>query len=228
LDACLVIFTFHKDAGEKEIELKGESFKYLIKVRRHKIGDIIAMRQYTDRDNLYRYKLQSIDSRRAVLLLQDMQKYTLKASKNLHLGWCIIDTKSIEKVLPMLNESGVYKITFITCKRSQKNFKLDFERFNRILDTSSQQCGRSEIMSFDTCSCVKDFLQQYPKTAIFDFGGKDIENSEDIETVLVGCEGGFSEDERKLFDTNRLFTFKTPMILRSETAVVAISNQILL
>ena len=223
-----MIFSFHDDAGLSEIKLKGNSFKYLIKVRRHKVGDITALRQYKNRDFLHSYKIESIDGRDAFLLLQNSKKHIVKAEKNLHIGWCIIDTKSIEKVLLLLNESGVFKITFITCKRSQKNFKLDFERFRRILETSSQQCGRSQEMSFDISSSVESFLQHYPKTAIFDFGGKSIEESKEIDTVLLGCEGGFSEDERKLFDTNKLFSFKTPMILRSETAVVAISNQILL
>lgn len=223
-----MLFSFYDGAGEKEIKLKGELFKYLIKVRRHNVGDIIAFRKSKQRDILYRYRLQKIDARVATLILQDAKEYILKASKELHIGWCIIDTKSIEKVLHILNESGVSKITFITCKRSQKNFRLDFRRFNRILDTSSQQCGRSDEMIFETSESVEEFLQKYPKTAIFDFGGKSIEDIKKIQTVLIGCEGGFTEQERQLFDTDSIFSFKTPMILRSESAVVAISNKILL
>jgi 16S rRNA (uracil1498-N3)-methyltransferase len=122
----------------------------------------------------------------------------------------------------------VSQITFITCKRSQKNFKLDFERYKRILETSSQQCGRSEQMLFNSSNSVDEFLKKYPDTAIFDFGGDILKNTQNIKTVLIGCEGGFSEEERQLFDENNLFSFNTPMVLRSETAVVAISNQILL
>ncbi len=223
-----MVFTFHEDAGFENIELKGEVFKYLIKIRRHKIGDTIALRQSENPNFLYQYKLESIDGRRAFLVLYKTQEYKVMAAQTLHLGWCLIDPKSIEKVLPLLNESGVSQITFITCKRTQKNFKLDFERYKRILETSSQQCGRSEQMLFSSSNSVDDFLRQYPNTAIFDFGGDILKNTQNIKTVLIGCEGGFSEEERQLFDTNNLFSFKTPMILRSETAVVAISNQILL
>jgi len=223
-----MIYIFHDDAGVKNIELKGETFKYLIKVRRHKIGDIIALRQRANSDFLYQYKLENIDGRRALLVLHESQEYKVMAYKELHVGWCLIDSKSIEKVLPLLNEIGVSQITFITCERSQKNFKLDFERYERILETSSQQCGRSTKILFNFSDSVDDFLRQYPDTAIFDFAGAILENTQNITTILVGCEGGFSDKERQLFDINNLFTFKTPMILRSETAVVAISNQILL
>ncbi len=223
-----MVFTFHNDAGVEQLELKGELFKYLIKVRRHKEGDMIALRQSDNPEILYHYKLESIEGRRAVLRLQKSENYKVSASQKLHLGWCIIDPKSIEKVLPLLNESGIHKITFITCKRSQKSFKLDIERFERLLDASSQQCGRSEKMLFDYASSIDEFLQNYPHCAIFDFGGKAIENPHEIQTVLVGCEGGFSEEERQLFDSKYLFSFKTSMILRSETAAVAISNKILL
>ncbi len=223
-----MVFTFYNDAGLGTIELKGESFKYLVKVRRHKVGDSLAFRQYKERDILYIYCIESLDGRRATLKLQESRKESIKSEKKLHIGWCLIDPKSIEKVLAQLNESGVDKITFITCKRSQKNFRLDFERFYRILDASSQQCGRSDMMQFATCNSVEEFLQKYPDTAIFDFAGTPLSKTQDIATVLIGCEGGFSQEERQLFVTNRLFRFKTPMVLRSETAVVAVSNKVLL
>jgi 16S rRNA (uracil1498-N3)-methyltransferase len=223
-----MLFTFHDEAGLPQLELKGESFKYLIKVRRHQIGDTIALRQRDNPEMLHHYQLQELDGRRALLKLEQSEKYGVSAKKTLHLGWCLIDPKSIEKVLPQLNESGVGKITFITCKRSQKNFKLDFERFYRILETSSQQCGRSQKMLFDQCDSLSAFLHHHPQSAIFDFGGKVLKERDTVDTVVIGCEGGFSEEERLLFDTQYLFTFDTPMILRSETAAVAISNQILL
>lgn len=223
-----MIFSFHDEAGADELILKGENYKYLIKVRRHQLGDMIALRQRENSEILYRYQLKSIDGRKALLGLNSSELYPVKAEKELHIGWCVIDPKSIEKVLPQLNEAGVHQITFITCKRSQKNFKLDFERFERILETSSQQCGRSQKMLFQSSDSVSDFLIENPQSAIFDFGGSAMKSSEHIDTVLVGCEGGFSEQERQLFDTNFLFSFKSPMVLRSESAVVAISVIILI
>ncbi|XPV54809.1 MAG: hypothetical protein ACNI3H_07545 [Halarcobacter ebronensis] len=55
------------------------------------------------------------------------------------MAWCIVDPKTIEKELPYLNELGVRKITFISCDYSQKNFKLNFEKLEKILVNSSSQ-----------------------------------------------------------------------------------------
>ena len=42
----------------------------------------------------------------------------------LHIGWCVIDPKTVEKYIASLNEIGVDKITFIYADYSQKISKL--------------------------------------------------------------------------------------------------------
>jgi len=49
-----------------------------------------------------------------------------------------------------------------------------------------------------------------------------------LKSVVVGCEGGFSDDEIKLFKSDDIVGFSTPLILRSQTAVCAVSSKILL
>ena len=146
----------------------------------------------------------------------------------MHIGWCVIDGKSIEKVLPSLNEIGVDRISFIYCERSQKNFKLDFKRFERILESSMQQCGRSSYMKFDIFQNIKDFITKFPSAKVFDFCDTVLEDGSDFDTVLIGCEGGFSLQEKEFLKNQDVFRLDTPMVLRSESAVVAIASKILL
>ena len=217
------------DEEKKDIlSIKGEVFKYLIKVRRHNIGDIISIRYKNDMQNLCRYEIASIENRSVNLNLVSSEIVEVKSQKNLHIAWCLIDIKSIEKVLPSLNEIGVSKITFITCKRSQKNFKLDFNRFERILEASMQQCGRSSYMEFDTCSSIGEFIMSHPETKVFDFCDNVLEDSSMFETLLIGCEGGFSQEEKELLKEQEVFRLKTPMVLRSESAVMAVASKVLL
>jgi 16S rRNA (uracil1498-N3)-methyltransferase len=143
-------------------------------------------------------------------------------NKHLHIGWCIIDTKIIEKTLPMLNEMGVGKISFIYCDRSQKNFKINLERLKKILVNSSQQCGRSKMMEIEILKSLKEYFKRYPKSAILDFGGKSI-NSGEIDSIVIGCEGGFSKNEKEQFEDKKCYSFNTAMILKSESAAVAIT-----
>ncbi len=141
----------------------------------------------------------------------------------LHLGWCVVDPKTIEKTLPMLNELGVGKISFVYCARSQKNFRLDFDRFTRILINSSQQCGRSRLMALERFDTLDDYLRAYPDSAVLDFGGEPLPCERSFASILVGCEGGFSGDERKKFGDRPIYGLRTPLILRSETAAVTVA-----
>ena len=221
-------FLFDDDAGKARLSLKGESFKYIIKVRRHQVGDELGFRKQESTEMLYRYKIVNIDGRSAALELIGVEAEQVAASKQLHIGWCVVDSKSVEKVLPLLNELGVAKITFIYCDRSQKNFKPEFKRYERILESSMQQCGRSEMMIFDEVKNIEAFVKQNPQTVVFDFCDEVLEEGINIDTVLIGSEGGLSEAERALLENQRIVRLNTPMILRSETAATAIASKILL
>ena len=220
-------YLFESEAGKETLEIKDESYRYLFKVRRHKIGETVTLRNLED-NFVYFYKIKSVSKKEALLVLKDKSELVVKPSRYLHIGWCIVDPKIIEKTLPMLNEIGVSKISFIYCQRSQKNFKINFQRVQKIVINSSQQCGRSEMMEFEELNSVQNFLEIYPKSAIIDFGGKSLKGSLPLETVIIGCEGGFSENERKFFTNRPIYKVETPMVLRSESAAVAVSAMILL
>lgn len=209
------------------LTLKGEMFKYLVKVRRHSVEESIAFRYKDDMSTLHHYKIVDIANRSLTLVLQNSQLLEIGAQKSLHIGWCIIDPKSIEKMLPSLNEIGVEKISFISCDRTQKNFKLDFKRFERILEASMQQCGRSKFMEFEEYKNIEEFIQHYPDTKVFDFCENTLSDTSEFQTVLIGCEGGFSQKEREFLQTQESFRLNTPMILRSESAAVVVAGKIL-
>jgi len=223
-----MIYLFHADAGKEQLRIKGEDFKYLIKVRRHSVGDRIAFRNKEEIEKLYNYELSELAPREALFTLQSSEISEVSAKQKLHIGWCVIDNKSIEKVLASLNEIGVAKITFIYCDRSQKNFKPDFKRFERIIEASNQQCGRTERMEFCTHKSIEAFVREYPETKVFDFCDKTLECESDFETVLIGCEGGFSPKEKAFLQNQEVFRLATPMVLRSESAAVAVASKILL
>mgnify|MGYP001827097700 FL=1 len=122
-----MLYLHHKEAGEPQLTLVGDEHRYIFKVRRHKVEDTLYLRNLED-GLLYRYLITHLDKRSVLLELQESQTLEVKAKRTLHIGWCVIDPKNIEKVLPSLNEMGVEKITFIYCQRSQKSFKVDFIR----------------------------------------------------------------------------------------------------
>jgi len=218
-------YLYHTEAKAPTLRLRGDEHRYIFKVRRHRKGEIIALRNLKD-DNIYYYRIISLDKKEAYLVLENSEKLIIKAKKKLHIGWCIIEPKNIEKVLPTLNEIGVTSISFIYCTRSQKSFKLDFKRLEKILLNSSQQCGRSDIMKLEIVDSLENFLDTYPNAKALNFSENRLSNIENIDSIVIGCEGGFTNNEIKLFN-NSIIGLDTLLILKSESAICAMASKIL-
>ncbi|HHD83362.1 MAG TPA: 16S rRNA (uracil(1498)-N(3))-methyltransferase [Campylobacteraceae bacterium] len=217
-------FLYDPDAGAQRLSVSGENHKYLFKVRRFREGESIGVRNLRN-DFLYHYRIGEIGRREAVLELTDAVELPRRGGR-LHLIWCIIDTKVIERTLPMLNQTGVGRITFVYCDRSQKNFKPDLKRLEKILINSCQQCGRSDLMQIEISDRLDDLLHAYEDIAVLDFGGEKEWN--EVERVLIGCEGGFSDGEREKLQNSYKIGFKTDLILKSETAALTIAAKLLI
>lgn len=83
-------------------------------------------------------------------------------------------------------------------------------------------------MELEEIKNLQNFLEIYPNSAIMDFNGKDIKKTSSFSTVVIGCEGGFSENERKIFTNKPIYKLNTPMILKSESAAISIGVMVLL
>jgi 16S rRNA (uracil1498-N3)-methyltransferase len=222
-----MLYLYLKEAGQPQLTLQGDEHRYIFKVRRHKVEDTLYLRNLED-GLLHRYRITTMDKHSTILELQESQMLEVKAKVPLHIGWCMIDPKNIEKVLPSLNEMGVEKITFIYCKRSQKSFKPDFKRWEKILLNSSQQSGRSELMQLETADDLESFLEKNPHSKMLNFSQNHGISNEGIDTIVIGCEGGFHEEEVALFGKSDIVGFDTPLVLKSESAVCAVASKILL
>lgn len=219
-------YTYHKDSGLELIEIESDLHKYLFKVRRHDINDDLCFRNLNDQ-NLYSYKVQNIDRRKTTLSLQSFEEKTILPKKELHIGWCKIDPKSIEKVIASLNELGVTKITFINCEFSQGKYTVNYDKLEKLLINSSQQSGRSSIIELTECESLAKFLEINEDSYMFNFSNNlvdDVKN--DIKTIVIGCEGGFSQNEISLVDKEKVVGINSNLILRSETGVITLASKI--
>ena len=219
-------FVFSHDAKESSLIIRDDIYKYLFKARRHKLNDLILFRNLKD-NNIYTYEVFNILKKEAVLNLIKSEELIIESKKQLHILWSVVDPKTIEKQLPYLNEIGVDKISFFYADYSQKNFKLNFDKFEKILINSSQQCGRSSFIKLELVPSLNDFLKTYPDTYVLNFSCKNVKDF-DVNTIAIGCEGGFSKEELSLFEENRVIGLNTNLILRSETAISSVSSLLLL
>lgn len=220
-------FFYHEQAGQNSLTIDSELHKYIFKVRRHNTNETLYFRNLNDK-NIYSYSVMSINRRETSLALERFEEKIIEPNKKLHIGWCVVDPKTVEKTIASLNEIGVSKITFIYCKYSQKQFKINFEKLNKILQNSSSQSGRSSIIELYSCDSLKEFLEENPDSYMFNFSPNNIKNnSVDIKTIVLGCEGGFSSDEIELFDSSKVVGVDSNIILRSETAAISLASHIL-
>ena len=83
-------------------------------------------------------------------------------------------------------------------------------------------------MEFAIYNRLEDFLNDYPDVKVFDFCDNVLENGNNFEDVLIGCEGGFSKEEKALLSSKEVFKLDTPLVLRSESAACAVAAKILL
>jgi 16S rRNA (uracil1498-N3)-methyltransferase len=221
-------FTYEEFCGSDFLEIKDEVYNYLIKARRHKIDDEIYFRNLKD-NNIYLYKINLIDKKKAILNLISAEEKILLNNKNLHLGWCVVDPKTVEKFITSLNEMGVDKITFIYADYSQKNFKINIEKLEKILINSSCQCGRSNIIKLEVSKNLEQFMKENSDVYFLDFSTLCVDDKKDeIKTLVIGCEGGFSQKERDRFNKDFVVGFNSNLILRSETAIISAGAKILL
>ncbi|CUU81181.1 16S ribosomal RNA methyltransferase RsmE [Campylobacter hyointestinalis subsp. hyointestinalis] len=215
-------FLYDENAGNDCLEVKGDNFNHL-KARRVSVGERLDIRNLKDGYS-YLYEIKEF-SRKAVceLVFKSLAK---NYESDLTLAWAVVQPSVIEKALPSLNEIGVTKILFVYTDFSQKNIKLDFDRFERILIGSSEQCGRNSIIKFEIFASVSELLKVYENVSLVDFGGVNLDAASKNEILFVGSEGGFSDAERTKFAKS--YALNSPNILRSNTAIISVAAKMLL
>ena len=220
-------YLYHQDAQNEQILIVNDDYRYIIKARRHRVGDIIYLRNLKD-DYIYKYSIENISRRDAQIGFISKEILIVEAKRKLHIGWCVIDNKTVEKNIVYLNEIGVEKITFIYCDRSQKSFKIDFDKLNKILISSSSQCGRSQMMKLNIINSLQEFKEANPNSKMLNFSPNKITKDSNIDTIVVGCEGGFNDSERELFEDKNIVGLDSNMILKSQSATIALSSILIL
>ena len=221
-------FIYDKNAKNELLKIEDENYNYIVKARRHKLDDILDFRNLED-DFLYSYKISQIDKKSLFLNLLKKEEKIIENSKKIHLAWCVVDPKTIYENIASLNELGVDKITFVYSDFSQKNFKINFEKLEKILINSSSQCGRSSIIKLDIYKNIDTFIKDNPDTYFLDFSQTSIDSKVlDIKTLMIGIERGLSKRERELFNKNFVVGFSSNLILKSQTAIISATSKIIL
>lgn len=217
-------FSFHPQAGEEILKIEGELYAHLYKSRRTKNTQILPFRNLFD-EKLYLYTQESINRKFALLKLQETRHLPILSKSKAHIILSVIESKTLQKLLPFLNELGVQKLTLFYADYSQGNEKVDLQKLEKILINSSQQCGRSNTLKLELFKNLSNVLEAYPQIGVFDFGGEKMQKS--TLPILIGTEGGFSPKEREILKDFPKYSTQENLILKSESACVYVASLLL-
>ena len=152
------------------------------------------------------------------------KKHGLVPKREVTLYVALIKKDNFEMVLEKATELGVSHIIPVLCARSEKK-AVNYERTKKIVREAAEQSGRatvpeiSEILKIDNIP-HKNIVVFDPRGEISarEFFAK--HNSAPI-SVLIGPEGGFTDDEIAFFIFHKIPIVTTgSQILRAETAAI--------
>jgi len=211
-------FLFSEFAGLGTLEITGDGLAHL-RARRVREGERIDVRNLRDGTN-YLYEISALSKRAATLNLVFKSSVIISGASDFSVAWAVCESATIEKCLPQLNEMGVKCLNLVFCEYSQRDTRLNSERFSKIITASCEQCGRDVPLEICIFKDLAELLATHPNIARVDFGGDSFDAFDARFMPLIGPEGGFSEAERALIAKS--YRLNTPNILRSSTAVVAV------
>lgn len=214
-------FLYHENSGAPQISLQDSSLHYICNVRRFRVGDSIKLSNMKD-NFLFHYRIESKLKKEIILNLK-YKEAAPKANFGAHIIQGIIDHNEFYKNLPLLNELMVSKITLFYADFSQKQFRFNINRIDKILISSCMQCARVHKMDIEFMPNLDSILDIYPHSMAFDFNNE-VKNDifKNCKSFIIGPEGGFSLRERKLLE-GKSFALNHNLILKSSTASVFIA-----
>lgn len=214
-----------------------ELLNHLVNARRVKVGEKVL---FID-GNKIQYVAKVTVIERKFLRAEIVDKYQSfrELTLNLTVAKCVLKQDADFSAVQKATELGVKTIIPLLCdncavKESVVMAKSD--KFQKIADESVKQCERTDFPVVMRPQKLDDFLKNcskcYDKVLIFSERAKNFGIKKyfaqnpyvkgDKVLAIIGCEGGFSDREFKLFEELNLTEISLgKLILRADTALTA-------
>jgi len=200
----------------------GEEFHHSIRVVRLRAGEEVEL--FDRQGHAARGVVVSIDRDRAVIAAGE----TLPSRESplaMHLAMAVIQLEKFELVLQKATELGARSIVPLITERVElrpERYSGKSERWERIVFEAVKQCGRTRVPPIEAPVHFGEVLARGGAKILFDADAEPTTlHSLDEVTLLIGPEGGWSEDEIQLArDRGAFFHRLGPRRLRAETAAI--------
>ena len=137
-----------------------------------------------------------------MIIIPKEKRDSIMPKKDVTLFQALIKKDNFEMIAEKCTEIGITDFVPVLCERSEKK-NLNTERIEKILKEATEQSGRGEVSKIFPIMELYDLPFGEMTIFVADFGGEEIKKINFPQEkgqkygILIGPEGGFSEDERK-------------------------------
>ena len=206
--------------------LTKEHTHYVINVMRLKRGSNI---NFFNQEGEWVSEIVFLEKDRVEVKFLNKVKQPFKNS-NIELAICLVKKNPMEMILQKATELGVSKITPIISERTEIK-DLNYERAKKIIIEATEQSNQLSPPEISKMIKLNDFLKNLNGSTKLFFADinckvglkKEDVKDKNLKTLLIGPEGDFSPDERKMIlENNNTISFSlSKNILRTETATIS-------
>ncbi len=195
------------------------------RVLRFQAGQEVILFDGLTEDRLY--KIAELTEREAHMqMVTELKRQTPK--KEIYLLWSLLKKDKNDWVLQKATELGVSHFMPLLTERTEKT-GFDAERATKIVIEAAEQCGRSDIPAVREPITLETAIHELKDRAVlYICEQSEMENekwkmdNKHPAGVLIGPEGGWSDQEKQLFKDNQLNHLNLhDFTLRAETAALA-------
>ena len=210
---------------ENKLCLENNSAHYVINVLRAKIGSKFIF--FDSINGEFLGEVVSIKKKQVeVLIPKKLRNY--KKLRKLKLVFSLIKQDRMNMLLEKTTELGVTDFQPILTERSQVK-KINIDRMKRIVIEASEQSNRLTVPMISDLITLQEYLNKNQDNAVFCC--ERLENAEHIslknyDTVIIGPEGGFSENEKTYLAKAIKTISLSSNILRAETAAIVAIDRV--
>lgn len=213
-----------------ELPLDAQAASHLARVLRLKSGDNVTL--FNGQGLEAEAELITVDKRHVSVRIIDAQTISKESPLTIHLAQAISKGDRMDFVVQKAVELGVASITPLISARcvvklDEKRLAKKLSAWQGIIESACEQCGRNQLPILHPVSHFKAFLTSpLAEQALFlhPTNSKKIsELASDLSwvSVLIGPEGGFSDEEVMLAREKAAAISLGPRVLRTETAALA-------
>ncbi|MCB0413896.1 MAG: 16S rRNA (uracil(1498)-N(3))-methyltransferase [Bdellovibrionales bacterium] len=223
-----------------QVVISGDEYHHIFKVCRMTEG---AKFELLVPGKAYFVEVLKVTKREGVAKIIEEREIEPLPNPPIHLYLAFSKWATMDNVVEKAVELGVSKITpffsdYSFVSHPKKVSENKFERWNKIVVSATQQCGRGELMPINKAVSFENMVNQINQEtsclSLFFYEGhsqKSVKsylqevNSQNFREValIVGSEGGFSDQECRYLEKHNIPSLSFgSQVLRVETACVAL------